>query len=133
VKAAELGETCGVTPADIESCTLADLELMYVDALWSFYHPDTKGASPRCKVESGLRARRCSDSEVGVVSKGLSHCLHKSIQSKPRRCSLSRHLSHPPASLECRAVQPLGRRLRPAEGGAELAGVRLPHAAPRGD
>lgn len=35
------GEVCDV--ADIESCTLADLELMYVDALWSFYHPDTKG------------------------------------------------------------------------------------------
>lgn len=36
-----VGEVCDVT--DIESCTLADLELMYVDALWSFYHPDTKG------------------------------------------------------------------------------------------
>jgi len=28
---------------DLEGCSLADLELMYVDALWNYYHPDTKG------------------------------------------------------------------------------------------
>jgi len=27
----------------LEACTLADLELMYIDALWTYYHPDTKG------------------------------------------------------------------------------------------
>jgi hypothetical protein len=34
----------GVCEIDaLEGCSLADLELMYVDALWNYYHPDTKG------------------------------------------------------------------------------------------
>jgi len=37
----EVIEGCAVDA--LEGCTLADLELMYVDALWSFYHPDTRG------------------------------------------------------------------------------------------
>jgi len=40
--ATEAEDGCKVDD-NFEGCTLADLELMYVDALWNFYHPSTKG------------------------------------------------------------------------------------------
>jgi len=41
--ATEPEEGCKIDAEEFDGCTLADLELMYVDALWNFYHPDTKG------------------------------------------------------------------------------------------
>lgn len=41
-EAVSTGEGCEVN--NLEGCKGGDLELMYIDALWNYYHPDTKGS-----------------------------------------------------------------------------------------
>ena len=91
---------------DIESCTLADLELMYVDALWSFYHPDTRGTLPwRNETKPFLQDAFSSEGDVAAPF-GARACLLTLM----RRVRCTRDARHQPFSvLPC----PASHRARP--------------------